>query len=101
MMQCKWTFTKRFTLSTQNEIAPFYGNSHKKCSSLAAVAKYIAISYKIDYLQIFQAVYFFAKKHIDKTTNMSLFFLARLGSITQKQKLQTSTISSTAIKHSQ
>ena len=30
------------------------------------------------------------------TTNMSLFFLARLGSITQKQKLQTSTISSKA-----
>jgi len=27
-MQCKRTFTKRFTLSTQ-KIAPFYGNSHK------------------------------------------------------------------------
>jgi len=23
-------FTKRFTLSTQKEIAPFYGNSYKK-----------------------------------------------------------------------
>jgi len=29
-MQCKRTFTKRFTLSTQKEFAPFYGISHKK-----------------------------------------------------------------------
>ena len=30
-------------------LAPFYGNSHKKCTSLAAIAEYIAISwsYKI------------------------------------------------------
>jgi len=34
----------------------------------------------------------------DKTANMSLFCLERLGSITQKQKLQTSEISSKAIK---
>jgi len=26
----------------QKEIAPIYGNSHKKCTSLAAIAKYIA-----------------------------------------------------------
>jgi len=51
-MQCKRTFTKRFTLSSQKEIAPFYSNSNKKIASLAAIARYIAISYKIDYLQI-------------------------------------------------
>jgi len=27
--QCKRTLTKRFTLSTQKEIAPLYGNCHK------------------------------------------------------------------------
>jgi len=32
-------------------LAPFYSNSHKKCTSLAATAKYIVIIYKIDYLQ--------------------------------------------------
>jgi len=63
-MQCKRPFKKRFTLSTQKEITPFYGNCHKKCSSLAAEAKYIAISHRIDYLQIFQAGYFFTKKQI-------------------------------------
>jgi len=55
-MQCKRTFTKRFALSAQKEIAPFYGNSHKNCILLAAIARYIiAISYKTDYLHIFQA----------------------------------------------
>jgi len=63
-MQCKRTFAKRFILSTQKEIAPFYRNSHKKYSSLAAVAKYNTISYKTDYLQIFQAGCFFTKKQI-------------------------------------
>jgi len=37
-MQCKKTFPKRFTHCMQKEIAPFYGNSHKKCNSLAAIA---------------------------------------------------------------
>jgi len=47
-MQCKRPFTKRLLHFTA---------SHKKCTSLAAIAKYIAISlsYKTDYLQIFQA----------------------------------------------
>jgi len=36
----------------------------KKCISLAAVAKCIAISYKIDYLQLLQAGSFFTKKQI-------------------------------------
>ena len=56
-MQCKRTFTKRFTHSMQKEIDPFYGDGHKKCTSLAAVARYIATSEKIDYLQIFHAGY--------------------------------------------
>jgi len=85
-MQYKRTLTKRFTLSTRNGIAPFYISSHKKFASLAAIARYIAISYKIDYLQIFLAGYFFTKKQIamvfNKTTIVSLFYLARLASIT-------------------
>ena len=63
----------------QQEIAPFYGSSHKKCTSLAAITRCIAISYKIDYLQIFQAEYLFTKKQIavvfNKTTiNVCLYF---------------------------
>jgi len=64
----------------------FYGNIHKKFASLAAIARYIAISYKIDYVQIFLAGYFFTKKQIaivfNKTTIMSLFYLTTLGSNT-------------------
>ena len=29
-MQCKWTFTKRFILSTYKGNAPCYGNNHQK-----------------------------------------------------------------------
>jgi len=63
-MQCKRTFTKRFILFAQTEVTPFYGNIHKKCTSLAAIARYIAINYKIDYLQMFQAGCFLTKKQI-------------------------------------
>jgi len=84
-MQCKRTFTKRFTLSTQKEIAAFYGNSYK-CTLLAGIARYIAISNKTDYPQISQAGYFFTKQKIamvfKKTTILSLFYLARVASIT-------------------
>jgi len=73
------------------------------CTSLAAIARYIAISYKIDKLQIFQAEYLFTKNQIavvfSKTTILSLFYLARLASITQQKELQTSKIPSKAIKH--
>jgi len=65
--------------------ALFYGNSHKKCTSLAAIARYNAISYKIDYMQIFQARYFFTKQIamvFNKTTIMPLFYFAKLASIT-------------------
>ena len=64
-MQCKRTFTKRFTLSSQKEIAPFYSNSNKKIASLAAIAKYIAIRYKIDYLQILSRVLFYKEANCD------------------------------------
>jgi len=63
-MQCKRSFTKPFTLSTQKEISPFYGNSHKKCTSLAAIARYVTISYETNYLQIFHEGYLFAKMQI-------------------------------------
>jgi len=58
-MQCKWTFTTRFTLSSQKEIVPFYSNSNKKFASLAVIARYIAISYKMEYLQILSRVLFY------------------------------------------
>jgi len=87
-MQCVRTFTKRFTLSTQNEIYPFYDNSHKKCTSLIPVARYIAISNKTIYLRIFQAGYVFTKKEIalvfNKATILCSFYLARLANITLK-----------------
>jgi len=76
---------KAFCLSTQKKTALFYGNSHKKCTSLAAIARYNAISYKIDYMQIFQAWYFFTKQIamvFNKTTIMPLFYFAKLASIT-------------------
>ena len=41
-IQCKQTFTKRFTHSMQKEITPFYSNNHKKRTSLAVIARYIA-----------------------------------------------------------
>jgi len=58
-MQCKRTFTKRFTLSSKKEIAPFSSSSNKKFASLSAIARYIAISYKIDYLLILSRVLFY------------------------------------------
>jgi len=64
-IQCKRTFTKRFTLSSQKEIAPFYSSSNKKFgsnianASLAAIARYIGINYKIDYLQILSRIIFY------------------------------------------
>ena len=52
------------------------------------IARYMAISYKSEYLQIFEAGHLFRKKHIvmvfNKTTIMSSFYLARLASITCK-----------------
>jgi len=44
-MQCKRTFTKRLIHSTQKEIAPLYGNSHQKCTSLTAITRHFDISY--------------------------------------------------------
>ena len=59
---------------------------------MAAVARYIAISYKMDYVQIFQAGHFFKKKQIamvfNQTKIITLFYLERLASITLKQELQ-------------
>jgi len=75
-MQCKRTFTKRLLGFTATVT---------KMHVVAAIAKYIVISYKID-LQIFHTGYFFTKKQIaivfNKTTIMSLFCLARLARIT-------------------
>jgi len=43
---------------SQNTL-PCYGNSHKKCASLAAIAWFIMIIFTIGYLQIFKTGYFF------------------------------------------
>ena len=54
--KCKRTFTKRFTLFLYHkDNAPCYGNNHKKCVSLAAIARYITIIYTVGNLQIFNA----------------------------------------------
>jgi len=67
MTQCKRKFTKRFTASTRlqhKENAPCYDNSHKKCVSLAAIAKCsYTIIFTIGYLQNFKAGYFFSEKY--------------------------------------
>ena len=85
------------------ENAPCYGNSRKKRVSLAAIAKYIMIISFIGYLQIFKTGYFFTKVlplRLTKPQITILFYLARLVSVTQKQELQTSEVSSEAINHS-
>jgi len=53
-MQCKWMFTKRLHFLHHKENAQCYGNSHKKCASLAAIARYVTIISTIGYLQIFK-----------------------------------------------
>jgi len=89
-MQLKRMFAKRFTHSTQKEIAPFDGNNHKKCTSVTAIARHFEISYtKQDYL--ISADFsnkqgtFFTKKQIsvvfNKTTFMCLVCPARLARI--------------------
>jgi len=65
-MQCKWTFTARFTHSTRQhhkENAPCYDNSQKKCGLLATISRFVTIIFKIGYLQIFKARYLFSQKH--------------------------------------
>jgi len=88
-MQCKRTFTKHFTLSTQSEMYPFYGNSYKKCTSLTPIVRYIAMSNITIYLRMFQVGLVFTKKEIalvfNKPTIMCSFFLVRLANITLKK----------------
>ena len=83
-MQCKCAFAKHFSLTTRlhhKENALCYNNGHKKCASLAAIARYIPIIFTIGYLQIFKARYLFSQKYFHGLTNpqiMTLFYLARL-----------------------
>ena len=65
-MQCRCTFTKSFTLTTRlyhKETAPRYNSGHKKCTSLAAIARYIPKIFTIGYLKIFKAGYLFSQKY--------------------------------------
>jgi len=50
------------------EKSPRYGNSRKKCTSLAAIARYIMIIFTTGYLQVFKTRYFFHRS-IAITTN--------------------------------
>jgi len=43
------------------ENAPRYGNSRKKCTSLAPIARYIMIIFTTSYMQVFKAGYFFPR----------------------------------------
>ena len=102
-MQCKRTFTKRFILSSQKEIAPFYSNSNKKIRFVGSNSQVYCDKLQNRLSADFKQGTFFTKKQIaivfNKTTIMYLFYLARLASITQKQELEISKISPKAIKH--
>jgi len=68
------------------KIAPFYGNNHKKCTSLAAIARHFEISYTNRLSADFSnRVVFFTRKQIslvfNKTTIMPLVYPARLANI--------------------
>jgi len=64
-MQCKWTFTKRFILSTWQRKCPHVTVTITKNASLAAIARYISITtiYTVGYQQIFNVGHFFTSKH--------------------------------------
>ena len=42
-MQCKWTFTKCFTLSIAQTKCPLLRQQSQKCASLTAIARYIKV----------------------------------------------------------
>jgi len=94
-MQCKWTFTKRFTLSTPQRQCPILRQESQKCTSLAAIATsqvYCDIIYTIGYLQIFQSRALFFKEalpwSLTKPQIMTLFYPTRLVSVTSEQERQ-------------
>jgi len=64
-MQCKWTLTKRFILSTLQRKYPVLRYQSQKNASLAAITRYISITtiYTVRNLQIFKAGHFFSSKH--------------------------------------
>jgi len=67
-MQCKWMFTKHFTLSIPQRKCHMLWQQSQKWASLAAIARYIMIIFSIGYLQIFKTGYYFHKS-IAITTN--------------------------------
>jgi len=95
-IQCKWTCTKCFYLSTLQRKCPVLRQESQKCASLTAWARYITIIYTIGYLQIFREGQFFSKKHcqyhgLERNHKLWLHFtyVARPVSVTSKQELQT------------
>jgi len=62
-MQCKWTLTKRFTLTAPKSKFPMLRQKTQKVASSGASASYTAITLTIGLLLIFKAVYPFSKKY--------------------------------------
>jgi len=64
-MQCKWTFTKRFMLSTLQWKCPVLRYHSEKNAFSAAIARYNSITtiYTVRNLQILNAGHFLSSKH--------------------------------------
>ena len=86
-MQCKWMFTKHFTLSTPQRKCPVLWQQLQEWASLAAMARYIIIICSIGYLQIFRSGYFFHKSIA--TTNETTNYDFSLPSKTFQRHLET------------
>jgi len=100
-MQCKWTFTKHFTLPNHIK-CPMLWQQSQKCASLAALTRYITIIYTCNKLPAdFKSGPARFKEalpwYLTKPQIVTVFFLARLVSVTSKQELQPSGISSKAV----
>ena len=59
-----------------NSVTP-PGQQSQKCACLAAITRYITISFTIHYLQIFKARYFFSPTYFGETTNYDVIFLRK------------------------
>jgi len=81
-MQCKWTFTKLFTLSKPQRKCLMSRQQSQKCASLEAIARYITIIYSIDQLQIFKTGSSFQRSIamvVSETANCDLISPSKTG----------------------
>jgi len=99
-MQCKWTFTKRFTLSTTQIKCPMLRQELQKCASLAATIIYTSITI----IFTIYAIYRFSKQGTSfqrsiamfETTNYDYILPSKTFNVTSKQHRQTPVILSRA-----